>query len=121
MKKCLYLINKETGYVITCKNKNEYETTLQFLGDYWKPCQIDPVVLNEPLIDSEKERIVIRTWAEAINITEVIYDKFKDCIYTPKCDEMTVSISFDRYSVFEKLEHGRLYTIIELCGEEKKC
>lgn len=104
-----YLIDHEVdtiyGEPITVKALNKY------YEDY---------TLAEPLIVCEKERNVIRTWADAVNITEVIYDKIKDCIYVPDCDN-TVSISFDKYSVFEKLKHGQSYTITELCGEEKKC
>lgn len=124
------LRNKTTGEVIELKL---IQTNCEFLIDhevnktYGKEISLDTLnkyyedyeekELQIPLVDSEEVRIAIRTWAEATNITKVIYDKFKDCIYIPECDEMTVSISFDRYSVFEKLEHGRSYTITELCGK----
>ena len=73
MKQRLYLINKETGYLITCKDKNEYWKVLHFLHDDWKPCKIDLVYLNEPLIENNKVRFSLKTWADINNIHSVIY------------------------------------------------
>lgn len=87
--------------------------SMGLFAEYW-----EEIGELEPLIDCKKYRKAIRTWAEAVGHTKFIYDGIKDCIYVPDCDN-TVSISFDRYSVFEKLKHGHLYTITELCGEEK--
>lgn len=120
MKDRLYLINKETGYVITCEDKNEYANVITALGDDWHECYVSLLDHIEPLIDGHKRCEAVRVWAEANNITEVKYDKDKDCIYTPTGSDDTdtsISISFDNYNAFNKLEHRKLYSIDELCGK----
>ena len=76
----------------------------------------------EPLIEDEKFRKAVRWWAVANDMPEVLYDKDKDCIYSPFPSDKTdtsISLSFDETYVFEKLEHRKSYTIAELCGEEE--
>lgn len=77
---------------------------------------------KDPLIKEEKNRNVIRAWAKVNALPEVLYDKNNECIYSPYGSDNTdtsVSISFDNVYVFEKLQHRKLYTIEELCGEEE--
>lgn len=74
----------------------------------------------EPLINDNKYRKAVRTWAEANDYFEILYNKQEDCLSSPYGSDDTdtsVSISFDDIHVFNKLEHRRLYTIAELCGE----
>lgn len=77
---------------------------------------------DEPLIEGEKYRKAVRTWADANNDSELLYDKTKDCLYSQLGEDNTdtsVCISFDSIGVFKKLEHRELYTITELCGEKE--
>lgn len=118
--------NKNTGEVIVLKivqlgdnymldhevkTINGEELTLKTFDRYFEDYEE-----KRPLIDYERERNVIRLWADVVDITEVKYDGNKDYIYVPDCDD--VILSFDKYDVFGKLKHGQLYTITELCGEE---
>lgn len=118
MKKLLYLINKETGYIVTCKNTNEYVHLSTVLGDDWKKCYVSLVENIEPLIDGRKRCEAVRLWAEANNVGAVRYDRGRDCLYIPDgSDHSTIFISFDNYKAFSKLEDRRLYKIDELCGK----
>ena len=105
MKQRLYLINKETGYVITCKDKNEYFTVIQFLHDDWKPCKIDLVEINEPLIENNKVRFSLKTWAYINNI----HSYFENAT----CPVMEYGLN----KVLHELKDGVRYTITELCGK----
>ena len=119
MKQRLYLINKETGYIITCKDKNEYATILHSLNDYWKPCKIELVDLNEPqepLIKDEKNRKAVRAWANAIKANALYY---KGQGYSGKyCWFRYGDYEIDFPEKFNNLS-DRSYTITELCGVEE--
>ena len=119
MKQRLYLINKETGYVITCKDKNEYATVLQFLGDYWEPCKIDSVDLNEPLIENNRVRSSLKMWAHINNIYSVIYhlDKNSNCCRSYFENDSCVVMEFGLNKVLHELKDGVKYSIEELCGK----
>lgn len=88
--------------------------SMDLFAEYWE--EMPDYRPTEPLVEYEKERNTIRIWAEAVGAIEVRYDVYRDCIYVPDCNN-AVFISFDKYSVFEKLKHGHLYTITELCGK----
>ena len=128
MKQRLYLINKETGYVITCKDKNEYATFLHFLDD-WKPCKIDlidyfPQEPQEPLIKDEKIRKVVKLWCEMNSTNYVRYYHFKHlnmCGFSQSYYPSESEIGIDFVGWIPTLEDGESYSITELCGEEKKC
>ena len=78
---------------------------------------------TEPLIVDEKFRKIVRLWADMNGYTELLYDKTKDCLYSPYGSDDTdtsVSISFDNVFVFDNLKHRKLYTITELCGKEEE-
>ena len=106
--------NAESGYSEYCRYK-----TLAELNKEWEDYKPD-----EPLIKDEKFRRVVRWWAVANDdMPKVLYDKDKDCIYSPFASDKTdtsISLSFDNIHVFEKLEHRKYYTIAELCGEEEE-
>jgi len=130
------LRNKKTGEIgiAVFKQYPEYEylsyIALHFGDKYYHFETMDEFAETfedytpaEPLIKDEKVRKAVRAWAEANDYFEVLYDKEKDCIYSPYGSDNTdtgVSISFDDIHVFDKLEHRKLYLIDELCGEEEE-
>ena len=71
----------------------------------------------EPLIKDEKIRKAVRAWWETVS--DVVTDKR---ILYKKNQDLAVGI----YSIYcgaiypETLEEGKMYTITELCGEEKE-
>lgn len=76
----------------------------------------------EPLIKDEKIRKAVRAWAEANNInsnhyyeTDVVFDGVEHCLTW-----IDTSIQFNEITGLENLEHGKKYTIAELCGEEEE-
>lgn len=118
------LRNKKTGEIvdlsifgITLNIRKEEQPTyhsIEGVCEDWED-------VEEPLIKDEKICKAIRAWAEANGYDTVLYDKDKDCIYSPYGSDKTdtsVSISFDLDGTFKELEHRHLYTITELCGEE---
>ena len=124
------LRNKETGEIIegTCfseiigklNKRADYSPSdaplcsLLLVRQYWAVCSC------KPYVEYERFRRAIRNWAEANDIISVLYDKNKDCIYSPCGSDDTdtsVSISFDSYEAFKGLEHRKLYLIDELCGK----
>lgn len=77
---------------------------------------------KEPLIKDEKVRKAVRTWAEANSInsnhyyeTDVSFDSVEHCFTW-----IDTSIQFNEIAGLENLEHGKKYTITELCGEEEE-
>ena len=77
---------------------------------------------TEPLIKGEKIRKAVRAWAEANNInsnhyyeTDVSFDSVEHCLTW-----IDTSIQFNEITGLENLEHGKKYTIAELCGEEEE-
>ena len=86
--------------------------------------QADGVVANydydpEPLIKDMKIRKAVRAWADANNInskhyyeTDVSFDSVEHCFTW-----IDTSIQFNEIAGLENLEHGKKYTIAELCGE----
>ena len=72
---------------------------------------------KEPLIKDEKIRKAVRAWWETVS--DVVTDKR---ILYKKNQDLAVGI----YSIYcgaiypETLEEGKMYTIAELCGEEKE-
>ena len=122
-------INENNIVVVCLKVKDEvspdgykyiasYINLVEFLEE-WE--DYEP---QEPLIKDKEIRKLVKAWAEVNDYNEVMYDGSKDCIYSPYGSDDTdtsVSISFDDYCALERLEHKKLYTITELCGEEKKC
>ena len=78
--------------------------------------------MTEPLIKGEKIRKAVRAWAEANNInsnhyyeTDVSFDSVEHCFTW-----IDTSIQFNEIAGLENLEHGKKYTITELCGEEEE-
>ena len=99
-------------------NKPRMYSSLAELNEEW-----EDYTPAEPLIKDEKIRKAVRAWADANDYPELLYDKDKDCLYSPYGSDNTdtsVSISFTECCVLEKLEHRELYTIAELCGEEEE-
>lgn len=115
------LRNKKTGeigdFAFVRANSTVDDTTLTKLNEEWEDC-----TPTEPLIKDEKIRKAVRAWAEVNMVTDVLYDKDKDLIYSgygPDDTDTSVCISFDDLYVFENLESRKLYAIAELCGEEE--
>ena len=117
------LRNKKTGKIeeFVCvqmieKRKGEYDVfnaykSLNQLNAEWEDYK--PV---EPLIKDKKICKAVRAWAEANDLHsdyEVTYDSN---IFSLKSYQ--ASIEFN--SPIKDLEHNKIYTIIELCGEEEE-
>lgn len=122
------LRNKETGehgdyqvisagYLIRVRNCDTNESyqydCLAGFNDKWEDYK--PV---EPLIKDEKIRKAVRAWAEANEVEEVDYwnsdYRFQDA-------QGYSSIGFDNKPIEEEDRYGNdVYTIAELCGEEKE-
>ena len=120
MKQRLYLINKETGYVITCKDKNEYATVLTVLGDEWKKCKINLVDPNEPLIENNKVRFSVKMWAQINNIHLVIYhlDRVSNCCRSYFENATCPELEYGLNRILYELKDGVKYSVKELCGGE---
>ena len=77
----------------------------------------------EPLIKDEKIRKAVRAWAEANDIKEIIiFDRYNNAPYTPVgAVEFAGNASRLRilFRTEERFDTNRIYTIGELCGEEK--
>jgi hypothetical protein len=96
---------------------NDYHSLAELNGEWedYKPA--------EPLIKNEKIRKIIRAWAEVNLLSDVLYDKDKDCIYSGfglDDTDTSVCISFDDIHVYDELEPRKTYTITELCGEREE-
>lgn len=100
------------GAVKRLAQYNTLEELLEEWEDY-KP--------KEPLIKDEKIRKAVRAWAEANNINSNHYYE-TDVVFGSSEHEFTwidTSIQFNEITGLENLEHGKKYTIAELCGEEE--
>lgn len=77
----------------------------------------------KPLIKDEKMRKVVRAWAEANGVKEIIiFDHGNNAPYTPvgAVDFAQNSGHLEiRFRTEERFDTNRIYTIEELCGEEK--
>lgn len=114
------LINKKTGEIAEIKLKlNEslpdgIRRTIEEAG--WEETR-------EPLIKDEKIRKVVRDWAEANGVKElIIFDHSNNAPYTPvgAVDFAQNSGHLEiRFRTEERFDTNRRYTIEELCGEEK--
>lgn len=78
----------------------------------------------EPLIKDEKIRKVVRDWAEANGVKEIIvFDHINNAPYTPvgAVDFAQNSGHLEiRFRTEERFDTDRIYTIAELCGEEEE-
>ena len=79
----------------------------------------------EPLIKDEKIRKAVRAWAEANRVTEARYSSCHDaeCEFNARDDENKSIVFIGNFTEMNKeLDYsGRtIYTIDELCGEEKE-
>lgn len=68
---------------------------------------------KEPLIKDEKLRDILRAWAKAQVIDEVIFDDYWKSF---RLGNLTISAWGNRL----ELEDGKTYTIEELCGNEEE-
>lgn len=110
------VIDSLTGYtLLTVRYKDsgvdcyeDYKTIKEFNEDWedYKP--------DEPLIKDEKIRKAVRAWAEANDYPKTMELCYNAPNYLLRSDMST--IEFDKE--IEPLQHGDLYTIEELCGEE---
>ena len=114
------LRNKKTGEIAEIKLKpNEslpdaIRRTIEEAG--WEETR-------EPLIKDEKIRKAVRAWAEANGIKEIIiFDNCNNAPYTP-VGAVEFAGNASRLNVLfrtgERFDTNRIYTIEELCGEEK--
>ena len=76
----------------------------------------------EPLIKDKKIRKAVRAWAEA---NYIVKDGYNNCKVEFDWGEhrlkwIETSIEFNEITGLENLEDGEVYTIAELCGEEKE-
>lgn len=90
------LYNKKTGKVL-------------ILLDEW---EVDP---DEPLIKDEKVRKVLKEWADVNNISQVIYDTYRNAF---RCEGLFIVFDYD-FNKHDCLEGIKSYTIEELCGKEE--
>lgn len=128
------LRNKKTGEIKDFGNLQVYAETenineSQLLGNFNSFEQIlecyEDYTPAEPLIKDEKVRKVVRAWAEANGIKEiVIFDHSNNAPYTPvgAVDFAQNSGHLEiRFRTEERFDTDRIYTIEELCGEEEEC
>lgn len=97
----------------------EYHS-LSELNDEWEDCK--PKV---PLIKDEKICKAVRAWAEANRVAEARYSSCHDaeCEFNARDDENKSIVFIGNFTEMNKeLDYsGRtIYTIDELCGEEKE-
>lgn len=120
------LRNKKTGEIKSIEEiireaflSNELDS-LKNIDANWE--EIEP---KEPLIKDEKMRKVVRAWAEANGVKEIIiFDHGNNAPYTPvgAVDFAQNSGHLEiRFRTEERFDTNRIYTIEELCGEEKEC
>ena len=115
------LINKKTGEIAEIKLKlNEslpdgIRRTIEEAG--WEETR-------EPLIKDEKIRKAVKVWAEANGIKKIIvFDCGNNAPYTPvgAVDFAENASHLEiRFRTEERFDTDRVYTIEELCGEEKE-
>lgn len=111
----LKLRNKKTGEIITLKDEGEIallklvESSLPNGLSLWEE-------VKEPLIKDEKIRKAVRTWAEAQGLTEVYLASNGYEVYGG-VDDWVMQFKGEPFPFADK---NRLYTIDELCGEEKE-
>lgn len=127
------LRNKKTGEIKDFENLQVYaekENTdeSQLLGNFDSFKQIleyfEDYIPKESPIKDEKIRKAVRAWAEANGIKEIIiFDHSNNAPYTPvgavdfaqNCGHLEI-----RFRTEERFDTDRIYTIAELCGEEKE-
>lgn len=104
----LYTVNPETEEY--CYSK------LQAVFEDWEDYKPD-----EPLIKDEKIRKIVRDWAECCGFS-LLKHYFSEGLSCFICtdEEDNDSCCLDFTSRIDNLEYGKLYTIKELCGEDKE-
>lgn len=116
------LRNKKTGEIAEIKPKlNEslpdaIRRTIEEAG--WEETR-------KPLIKDQKIRKAVRAWAEANGIKEIIiFDRYNNAPYTP-VGAVEFAGNASRLNILfrteERFDTNRIYTIEELCGEDKTC
>lgn len=119
-------LKENYGYQVTLSWKTEYDNLSQ-CKDYNSLAELnaDWEDVKEPLIKDEKIRKVVRDWAEANGVKEIIvFDHINNAPYTPvgAVDFAQNSGHLEiRFRTEERFDTDRIYTIAELCGEEKEC
>ena len=105
--------------------KNIYKTLAE-LNEDWEDAP-DINVGTLPLIKDEKSRKSVRAWAEANDYEEDDNYEFNDFQTGYKSWSLEHKSNGDYNEIhfngginFEKVRHQSLYTIAELCGEEKE-
>ena len=92
-----------------------YNSLAEIMGEWedYKPV--------EPLIKDERIRKAVRAWAEANDLKNVAFEAYDDeNIYFIDRD-YEPQIWFPKKCILgSPLDDGKIYTIAELCGEEKE-
>jgi hypothetical protein len=130
------LRNKKTGKMGWIGNCTNDFIVVYPVNERWEACNDEKCVyftisdfceewedVKEPLIKDEKIRKAVRAWAEANDIKEIIiFDSSNNAPYTP-VGAVEFAGNASRLKVLfrtgERFDTDRIYTIGELCGEEK--
>lgn len=108
------LQNKRTRGLANCE-PIEVKTDAGF-HDYYSLAELceewEDYAPQEPLVEDDEIREIIRAWAKANGATELKYYEGENCLE----DIFRNEIHFNQAL---GLEDGHSYTITELCGEEE--
>ena len=109
------LRNKKTGSLLEINDEERNLYSLLKKTSYLKDWE--EYIPKEPLIKDEKIRKAVRAWSEALDIENihVFHEEDIYCIFRSEFSDL--EIQFDG-SYEEQIKDG-IYTIAELCGEEK--
>lgn len=77
---------------------------------------------REPLLECEEDREKFKTWAKYVGAFTFKYDAEHDCLVGNYTDspERRLYFSFPNAMITESLTNGTVYTLAELCGEDKE-
>lgn len=119
------LRNKKTGRVVNFRHiafdepkddrENYRYSSLAEFNEEWEDYKP-----KEPLIKDEKRRKAVRAWAEANSIKKVIYAERTDRSLCNITDMGDYDFSIEFVGWISTLKDSEVYTIAELCGEEKE-
>lgn len=116
------LSNKNTGvireaearddgiYLYSAETEQWFKYDLPLLAEYWE-YYVEP---QEPQLEDEKTRKIVREWADVCGVKEVVFYSYGEESEFVAEEGTEASISFN-YPL--SLEENRTYTIPELCGE----
>lgn len=125
----MILRNKKTGEIINSKDVltdefiidlfskdfNYFISKLDKIQEEWE-------AVKDPLIKDEKIRKAVRAWAEANrDVNKVIYGYDTNKVYCEIKDIQSEARIRFNFLFIKELNTYEVYTITELCEEEKKC